>query len=304
MQISRLFEIIYVLLHKEKVSSQELAEQLGVSRRTIIRDIDVLSSAGIPVYTERGKGGGIRLLPDFVLSKSLLDEKEQNEILNALQGLAHIKPNDTQQVLHKVSATFNKRATDWLAVDFSDWSFENQYFEDFKTGILEHRIASFDYHNSFGDETTQRIEPIQLLFKHKSWYLRGYSIPKKAMRMYKLTRVKNLRIHPEHFKLRREEVYQDKYEDDLKIADVNPVILHIDKMMAYRVYDDFSENELEKQVDGSFVATVDFPVDNWLHGFILSYGNGMKVVEPVELAMTIKEKAQGICGLYEDEGEA
>ena len=84
MQSKRQFEIIYILMNRKLVTAKELAEHFGISQRTVYRDIDVLGLAGIPVYTEKGKGGGICLLPEFVLNKSLLDEQEQNEILSAL----------------------------------------------------------------------------------------------------------------------------------------------------------------------------------------------------------------------------
>jgi len=71
-QITRLLEIVYILLDKKRVTARELAEHFGVSRQTIVRDMDTLSTAGIPIYTERGKGGGISLLPNFVLNKSIL----------------------------------------------------------------------------------------------------------------------------------------------------------------------------------------------------------------------------------------
>lgn len=71
MQINRLFEIVYILLDKKAVTSKELAERFEVSTRTIFRDIETLSSAGIPVYMSKGKGGGISLLPDFVLNKAV-----------------------------------------------------------------------------------------------------------------------------------------------------------------------------------------------------------------------------------------
>ena len=148
MQINRLFEIIYVLLDKKSVTAKELAEHFGVSRRTICRDIDTLSTAGIPIYTERGKGGGIRLLPDFVLNKSLLSEQEQNEILSALHGLASIKTEGTDLILQKLSSIFGKTTTNWLEVDFPGWSYENDYFNDLKVAISERRIAEFDYYNS------------------------------------------------------------------------------------------------------------------------------------------------------------
>lgn len=58
MKTQRLFQIIYILLNKESVTAQELSEKFEVSIRTIYRDIDTLSTAGIPIYTTQGKGGG------------------------------------------------------------------------------------------------------------------------------------------------------------------------------------------------------------------------------------------------------
>lgn len=87
MRDSRLFRILYYVLEKGKVTANELSEKFEVSVRTIYRDIDVISSAGIPIYATQGKGGGIEIADDFVLKKSLLSEKEQEQILVALKGL-------------------------------------------------------------------------------------------------------------------------------------------------------------------------------------------------------------------------
>ncbi len=77
MQTNRLFQIIYILLREGTVTAGELAKRFEVSPRTIYRDIDALSLAGVSVYASKGKGGGISLLQDFVLDKSLLSETEQ-----------------------------------------------------------------------------------------------------------------------------------------------------------------------------------------------------------------------------------
>ena len=62
MQVNRLFEIIYILLENKVVTAKNLAERFEVSQRTIYRDIETLSTAGIPVYMSKGKGGGISIL--------------------------------------------------------------------------------------------------------------------------------------------------------------------------------------------------------------------------------------------------
>ncbi|WP_341349503.1 helix-turn-helix transcriptional regulator [Ruminiclostridium cellobioparum] len=67
MQISRLFQILYILLEKGTVTANQLAERFEVSVRTIYRDVEALSQAGIPIYASQGKGGGISLSDRFVL---------------------------------------------------------------------------------------------------------------------------------------------------------------------------------------------------------------------------------------------
>lgn len=70
MQESRLFRILYYLLDKGHATAPELAEKFEVSVRTIYRDVDAISSAGIPIYVTTGRNGGIRFLDDYVLDKS------------------------------------------------------------------------------------------------------------------------------------------------------------------------------------------------------------------------------------------
>ena len=72
MKINRLLEITLILLNKETTTAKELADKFGVSTRTIYRDIDVLSTAGIPVYTNKGSGGGISLLENYALNRALI----------------------------------------------------------------------------------------------------------------------------------------------------------------------------------------------------------------------------------------
>lgn len=104
MRDSRLFRILYYVLDKGKVTANELSEKFEVSVRTIYRDIDVISSAGIPIYATQGKGGGIEIADDFVLKKSLLSEKEQEQILVALKGLEGINKQYENELLTKLSA--------------------------------------------------------------------------------------------------------------------------------------------------------------------------------------------------------
>jgi predicted DNA-binding transcriptional regulator YafY len=291
MQINRLLEIVFVLLRQQIVTAKELAERFGVSQRTIYRDIDTLSLAGIPVYTEKGKGGGISLLPEFVLSKSILSEKEQDEILSALHGLSNIKAEESNQVLQKLSAVCNRTAVNWLEVDFTGWDFMNGHiFNDFKIAILERRIAEFDYYSSYGEKTFRRIEPMQLWFKSKAWYIKGYCLTRRDIRLFKLTRIKALTLTDERFKERDLlAVNPENGCDEHKKQDI-PLKLKIGQEMSYRVFDELSENQAEKQPDGSFIISVTWAEDDYLYGTVLSYGEHIEVLEPERVREAVKNK--------------
>jgi len=303
MQTDRLFEIVYCLLGGKSVTAGELAERFGVSKRTIYRDIDVLSVSGIPVRTRNGNGGGISILDDFVLNKSVLNERDQNEILSALQGLSTVKTDETVQVLRKLSSFFSRSAPNWFEVDYASWGHGGggHLFPLIKAAIFEKRLAEFDYYNSYGEKRHRRVEPIQLWFKSRSWYLRGFCLTKQDLRLYKLTRIKNLVVTEDHFferDLTEKQTAQAQNDPAESRARDVTLVLKIAPEMTYRVYDDYEEEQISKNDDGSFTATMTEPEDNWLYGYILSYGEYAEVLEPARIRNIIQEKLKTMTGNY------
>ena len=148
MKTNRLFEIVYLLLERKNVTAQELAEKFEVSTRTIYRDIEILSSAHIPIYADKGKGGGIRLLDDYVLDKTILSEQEQNEILFALQSMEKMSYQEGQAVLDKMSTFFQKNQTNWIEIDLSSWvnyAEQDENFALIKEAVLTRKVLQFLY---------------------------------------------------------------------------------------------------------------------------------------------------------------
>jgi predicted DNA-binding transcriptional regulator YafY len=299
MQINRLIEIVYILLRQRSVTARELARRFDVSTRTIYRDVDNLSLAGIPVYTEKGKKGGISLLPDFVLSKSILSEEEQTEILSALQGLSGVQAAETVNVLHKLSAIFNKNAVSWLEVDFTDWGYSNgRIFSGLKTAILNRYIVEFDYYGTVGAKTRRRVEPMQLWFKSKAWYVKGYCLIRQDMRLFKLTRLRELTVTNEKFTER--DLLAPRPEPEEPSAEPKPdvnIVARISAEMGYRVLDEFGE-WAEVQPDGSYMVKLNWSEDEWFYGYLLSFGNHLEVLEPDRVKQKLKEKALKVAELY------
>lgn len=293
MQISRLFEIVYILLDKKIVTAKELSEHFEVSVRTIYRDIDVLSASGIPIYTSKGKGGGISLVDNFVLNKSVLSDREQKEILMSLQSLNAMKFLDIEPVLKKMTAVFSNEAIDWIDVDFSEWvsnDSEKEKFNTIKTAIFDSKVISFDYFNSNGQKSLRNIEPVKIVFKGQGWYVYGFCRFKSEFRIFKITRIKNLNILEETF-VKRDALtsclsnVNKSYKE--KMIKLN---LKIDERMAYRVYDEFEEENILKNSDGSFNITVIMPDGDWIFGYIMSYGEFAEVIDPQHIRKTVKQK--------------
>lgn len=161
-----------------------------------------MSGAGIPVYASRGKGGGIRLLPDFVLNKSLLTGAEQDEILFALQSLKATSASQNSEVFSRLSGLFRKETVDWIDVDFSRWGTgdaEREIFQMLKTAILERRVIAFTYYNTSGVCSERRVEPMKLRFQSNSWYLQAFCLTRENFRIFKTCRMEGLRLLDETF---------------------------------------------------------------------------------------------------------
>lgn len=281
MQINRLIEMVYILLEKKTVTAKELSDHFEVSQRTIYRDIDNLSVAGIPIYTNKGKGGGISLLDSFVLNKSMLSDKEQVEILSSLQTLKALNVQDLDPVLNKLSAIFGKSNTNWIDVDFSRWGSnpeERERFNIFKNAILNRKLVSFDYYGSKGEKTERTVEPLKLLFKGYAWYVYAFCHTRKDLRIFKVSRIKNLILKEMSFTHNApENMVMELKEFNTETV---KIVLKIQSRMGFRVLDEFDHDSIKENPDGSFLVTVELPDEEWLYGYILSFGNDAEVIEP------------------------
>jgi len=193
MQINRLFEMVYILMDRKKMTAKELSDHFEVSQRTIYRDIEILNTAGIPISANKGKGGGIELLENFLINKSAFSEHEQNEIVFALQSFRALKYVNADNVLKKLSAIFNKDVINWIDVDFSDWTVNGkEKFNIIKSAIVDKKCLSFDYFGTNGEKTHRTVYPMQLWFKHNAWYAKAFCLMRRDYRLFKISRIKNL----------------------------------------------------------------------------------------------------------------
>lgn len=294
MKNNRLFGIIYLLLTNKSMTAAQLAAYFEVSTRTIYRDIDALSECHIPVYMQKGKNGGIRLLDHYKLDKTLLSDEEQNQILFSLQGI-HKLQIDNVSAYEKLKQIFSKQENDWFEVDFSIWGNSNRHqksFEQLKNAIIAQHRITFNYYGSNGKYTYRKAEPCKLYFKHNAWYLYAYDMEKQAIRFFKIMRMKDIAITDELFErksLPAVSIKSDSPQYALKSVHLQ---LLIKKQQAYRVYDEFDDVSIKIDNNGDFIIDVEFPRSEWIYGFILSFGSDATVLSPKDVKDEIKTRLQ------------
>ncbi len=301
MQIERLIQMVFYIVSHGHVTARELAGVFGVSTKTVYRDMNTLALAGIPIFSTKGAGGGISLLEGYTVDKSLLSRKEQQRVLEGLQILQATKYPDAEMALNKMSAVFrNVLEPEWLEVDFSFWGSDEK--EKIKISDLQHAILNryrikFLYLNSEFQKTERVIEPLRLVFKSHAWYMVGYCMSRKEIRIFRLSRIKGLHVLPEKFE--RELPPDFSLTGDYGEQEGLPVFkLKFSPEIAHRLYDEFQEEQVCLCGDGNYYVTVPYELNNWTFHYLLSFGKYVEILEPEAARRMLGERAAAIARLY------
>ena len=310
MKVDRLVSIIMILLDKERIGAQELADMFEVSPRTIYRDIDTISMAGIPVRSTSGVGGGFEIMQEYKIERKVFSAADLSAILMGLSGLSNmIRGDELVNALAKVKSFIPAdRAKDielkanQIYIDLSPWMGNRNiqpYLEVIKTALQESKLLSFEYVAHHGDKTTRTVEPYQLVLKSSHWYWQGYCHKRNDFRLFRLSRMSNLKMQEETFTPRD---YQKPMLDFADIFETMQTRIKIrihksvmDRVLDYCAYEDFSP-------DGEDHYIVDFPfIENeYYYDILLSFGDKCECLEPPHIRTEMKRKIHDIAALYEN----
>ena len=296
MKNNRLFRILYYILEKEKVTANELADKFEVSVRTIYRDIDSISSVGVPIFTTQGKGGGIKIDNEYILNKSLFDANEKEQIIAALQGLEKTNEAYKSELITKLSTLFKIKNSNWIEIDFTSWGSNNTYqdlFNALKIAIINKNIISFSYNSSKAEKINRRVKPIRLLFKEQDWYLYAFCLLRNDFRYFKLSRIKDLEVLAIN--------YEDNFENivlkrEIKYENTVNIKLKFNKSVAFRVYDEFKAIVEDKK--GNLYVEMKIPNNYKLYNYIFSFGANVEILEPKEIRNQFKNMINKIAKKY------
>ena len=299
MSANRLFQTVCLLLEHGRLTADQLADKLGVSVRTVYRDIDALSEAGVPICTTQGKGGGIYLMDGYVLDRAAFTPEEQRQLLLALKSLPG---GEDSTILPKVSALFRREEDDCLQVNFSRWGdshWDRDKFRDLRSAVLQRKVTHFRYASSRGGIRPCRVLPARLVFKGQHWYLQAWCLDREEFRTFRLSRMLEVTVTDQQF-------HRRLTPPDIPFSGEIPPMFRVDctlrfaPALAYRVYDEFSGDSITPLPDGRLEVRAVFPDESWLIGYLLSFGDGLEIAEPAGLRRRVAELAQSICRAHTD----
>lgn len=307
MKIDRLMGITMYLLNRNVVSAKELAERFEVSVRTIVRDIESLSMAGIPISSSTGASGGYEILDTFKLNKQITTMEDYLFIITALKGMCSAYDSE------KINITLEKLLTAGHYKDeeqriFIDFGVVREgrsipgFVREIEEAIQNKRIIEFDYADSAGQKSHRTVEPLALNYRWYAWYLLAYCTNKNDYRIFKLNRLTDLtvtdrQINCEHGNV--PELLEKQWRDDTRRYIPMKLLCKAEVRVAIMEY--MKGKIIEERENGDFVIAT-YGIENermWL-SLLLGFGDSIEVLEPQEVIDMLKEKALQIQNLYGD----
>lgn len=308
MKVDRLVSIIMTLLDKKRIGAQELAEMFEVSPRTIYRDIDAINLAGIPVRSIPGVGGGFEIMPEYKIDKRVFSTDDLSAILMGLSNLSNmVHGNELVNVLAKVKSFIPadkakdiEVKTNQICIDLSPWLGNRNihpYLQMIKAALENNKLLSFEYIAHQGKKTARTVEPYQLVVKSGHWYFYGYCYRRNDYRLFRLSRMSDLRVEQETFIPRD---YQRPILDFEEIAETMQTEIKIrihksvlDRVLEFCAYDNFVP-------DGNEYYIVRFPfIENeYYYDILLSFGDKCECLEPLHIRSEMEHRIHNIAAIY------
>ena len=300
MKIDRLIGILSILLQEEKTTAPKLAERFEVSRRTINRDIEDLCKAGIPISTTQGTGGGISIMDGYRMDRTILTSKEMQMILAGLRSLDSVSGSrNYSQLMEKIQAGSSELISgrDSVLIDLSSW-YKTSLAPKITTiqdAIENRHLLEFHYYAPSG-ESKRSIEPYYVVFKWTSWYVYGWCRKRKDYRLFKLNRMDQVRETEQSFSCRNAPVPALTSE----LAFPRNIILKalFEPDMKWRLVEEFGTDCYEVQDDGRLLLVRDYSDMENLTMWMLTFGDKVEVLEPVEVREKLKNMAESMIRKY------
>ncbi|MGE7091556.1 helix-turn-helix transcriptional regulator [Lysinibacillus sp. NPDC048646] len=305
MRLDRLLTMTMILINRKKVKAQELAELFEVSVRTIYRDVETLSLAGVPVISQQGVNGGISLIDGYRVDKQVFTKEELASLSIAIKSaLTSYEDAHAEAVLEKLTGVADekvKQSIDQLFIDLSPWGHNvilKEQITLLKKAIENEYCVSFTYSTGYGQTSNRLIEPHTIVQKGKVWFVYGYCLLRESFRLFKISRMKNLTREMTSFE--RKEVNLSALpwnEDWFQPQNLVDLTLSFDPKIMTLMEETFGADNVNIE---NLSVHISLPEDEWLYGFLLSFGHRIKILKPTHISEIVQERAREIVDLYRD----
>jgi predicted DNA-binding transcriptional regulator YafY len=311
---TRLITLIMLLQRQPNQKASELAQELGVSVRTVQRYIAMLDEMGIPIYTERGPYGGYSLVRGYKMPPLVLTPEEAVAIYlgtslvgemwgqlyeeaarAALAKLDNLLPDEQR---HEVAwARRTLLATHMHRADHAPLA---PVLEKLRRATRERRRVTMVYRGRSQPEPIQRdVDAYALVHRWGWWYVIGHCHLRKANRSFRVDRIIELTLLDEVFDVPVDFDAQEYLASELHTQPQVRVCLRFAPQGALLALDDHALwDTVDEQPDGSIVVTFAVPSSESAAGIVLSYGPHVLVLEPDELRVAVSERARAIAAQY------
>ena len=322
MRASRLLSLLMLLQTRGRMTAPELAEELEVSVRTVYRDVESLSAAGVPVYADRGPAGGYRLLDGYRTRLTGLTSDEAVSLFlaglpgpAAELGMGAVLAGAQLKLLAALPAELRERAAamrELFHLDAPGWFRDPEpipYLSEIGDAVWERRRLRVRYSSWRRGETWTELDPLGMVLKAGLWYLVARAGGK--IRTYRITRVGAVEpmdeefTRPDGFDLAK--FWQDWTERFERESYTAEAVIRVSPegraraaiLTAPAVRRAIEETASEPDADGWVRATV--PIESIRHALVdlLKLGPALEVLEPPELRTVIVDHIAALSRLYD-----
>lgn len=306
MKIDRLLSIVILLLENDLISANELAKRFSVSVRTIQRDMDTLSLAGIPLYAQTGQTGGYGIMPEYKINNRLLSNEDIMNLITALKGIQGTFADkrflgSLEQIYSLVPAHLYDTVMERENTLFIDYSLTGNdsilagKIKTIEQAINRKLLITCSYTGHRQETLVRTIEPMTLILQWGSWYVYAFCRMRSDFRLFKISRIHNIRVENDHY-VRREKTYQEFVSENRTFRNQTLIDLVFVANASVRAYveENHPGQELDYQNDGSIIVRCRQPEEERMYRYLLSYGNEIKIIEPLRVKEHVQKIAEKI----------
>ncbi|MBQ9781830.1 MAG: YafY family transcriptional regulator [Clostridia bacterium] len=306
MKYKIIIDILFLLLSREKVSAKYIADRFDISLRTVYRYIDELSLS-VPLYNIRGRNGGIAICDTYKLPASFLTKEESEFLIGTLNGIKdELNSQTLSSIIDKIMSITKKSGDKFfefgnLVIDGGPWG--NTEMNKSKITLLEKcieekKVVYLEYLSRNGEKSQREIEPHTLVLKQGIWYVYAFCRLREKFRLFKLGRITLANETNQTFTRRQLENVGEILESWYNTLQGQDIDLMISKKIKPEIEEWLGVDKVYTLSSGEIRASFNMPIDLDLVGKILSFGNEVKVLEPLSLKKLILKTVDNITKLY------